>query len=94
MIRRNDPVGIEAVVTQQFDVAARVIRRGLVPIIEPEVDIDCADKVSPSAISHLFYISSLFISMMTKYAYEGCGGGHAEGLLVSRPRRDGDPPRR
>ena len=49
MIRRNDPVGIEAVVTQQFDVAARVIRRGLVPIIEPEIDIDCADKVSPSA---------------------------------------------
>ena len=49
MIRRND-IGIEAVVTQQFDVAARVIRRGLVPIIEPEVDIDCADKVSPSAI--------------------------------------------
>ena len=52
MIRKNDPVGIEAVVTQQFDVAARVIRRGLVPIIEPEVDIDCADKVSPSAICH------------------------------------------
>jgi fructose-bisphosphate aldolase class I len=50
VIRRNDPVGIEAVVTQQFDVAARVIRRGLVPIVEPEVDIDCADKVSPSAI--------------------------------------------
>jgi fructose-bisphosphate aldolase class I len=50
VIRKNDPVGIEAIVTQQFDVAARVIRRGLVPIIEPEVDIDCADKVSPSAI--------------------------------------------
>ena len=50
VIRRNDPVGIEAVVTQQFELAARVIRRGLVPIIEPEVDIDCADKVSPSAI--------------------------------------------
>ena len=31
--------------------------------------------------------------MMTKYAYAGCGGGHAEGLAVSRPRRDGDPPR-
>ena len=55
MIRKNDPVGIEAVVTQQFDVAARVIRRGLVPIIEPEIDIDCVDKVSPSAISR--YIS-------------------------------------
>jgi fructose-bisphosphate aldolase class I len=54
VIRRNDPAGIEAVVTQQFELAARVIRRGLVPIIEPEVDIDCADKVSPSAISHLF----------------------------------------
>ena len=62
MIRRNDPVGIEAVVTQQFDVAARVIRRGLVPIIEPEVDIDCADKVSPSAISR-------YIRLFRVYSY-------------------------
>lgn len=36
--------GIAAIVDQQFEVAARVIARGLVPIIEPEVNIHAADK--------------------------------------------------
>src|SRR5689334_20117770 len=31
--------GITAVVTQQFDVAARIAQHGLIPIIEPEVSI-------------------------------------------------------
>lgn len=39
-----DRDGIEAVVAQQFDVAAQVLAHGLIPIIEPEVDINIADK--------------------------------------------------
>jgi fructose-bisphosphate aldolase class I len=31
-------------VQQQFEVAGRIIDAGLVPIIEPEVDIHCAEK--------------------------------------------------
>lgn len=44
VIRSNDPAGIDALVAQQFELAARVMDHGLVPIVEPEVDIDCKDK--------------------------------------------------
>lgn len=36
--------GLDAVVAQQFDVAAQVVAKGLVPIIEPEVDINSPRK--------------------------------------------------
>ena len=44
VIKQADGNGIEAVVRQQFEVAAQVLAAGLVPIIEPEVDIHCPDK--------------------------------------------------
>jgi fructose-bisphosphate aldolase class I len=44
VIKRADGNGIEAVVRQQFEVAAQVLAAGLVPIIEPEIDIHCPDK--------------------------------------------------
>lgn len=36
--------GVQAVVDQQFEVAAEIIASGLVPIIEPEVDIHSPEK--------------------------------------------------
>ena len=36
--------GLDAVVTQQFEVARQVLAKGLVPIIEPEVDIHSQEK--------------------------------------------------
>jgi fructose-bisphosphate aldolase class I len=36
--------GLDAVVAQQFEVAQQVLRKGLVPIIEPEVDIHSPEK--------------------------------------------------
>ena len=39
-----DPQGVRDVVDQQFEVARRIIAKGLVPIIEPEVDIHAPDK--------------------------------------------------
>jgi fructose-bisphosphate aldolase class I len=36
--------GIKAIVNQQFDLAAQILAKGLVPIVEPEVDIHCPDK--------------------------------------------------
>ena len=39
VIKQNNPEGIKAVVEQQFDVAKQVLSHGLVPIVEPEVDI-------------------------------------------------------
>ncbi len=38
--------GIKANVAQQFEIAARVLDHGLVPIIEPEVTISIADKAA------------------------------------------------
>jgi fructose-bisphosphate aldolase class I len=46
VIKQADPAGIQAVVDQQFAVARQIIDAGLVPIIEPEVDIKCPDKAA------------------------------------------------
>jgi fructose-bisphosphate aldolase, class I len=42
--------GIAAIVTQQFDIAAQIAGRGLLPIIEPEVSIKSPDKAGAEAI--------------------------------------------
>ena len=44
VIKQANAAGIQAVVDQQFEVAKQVVAAGLVPIIEPEVDIKCPDK--------------------------------------------------
>jgi fructose-bisphosphate aldolase, class I len=46
VIKLANAAGISAVVDQQFEVASRIIAAGLVPIIEPEVDIKCPDKAA------------------------------------------------
>jgi fructose-bisphosphate aldolase class I len=44
VIKQANPAGIEAVVKQQFDIGRQIINAGLVPIIEPEVDIKTPNK--------------------------------------------------
>jgi len=44
VIKQANPAGIQAVVEQQFQVGRQIVAAGLVPIIEPEVDIKCPDK--------------------------------------------------
>jgi fructose-bisphosphate aldolase class I len=44
VIKQADPHGIEKVVKQQFDLAREILAAGLVPIIEPEVDIKTPNK--------------------------------------------------
>lgn len=44
VIKQANPVGIKAIVSQQFQVARQIIAAGLVPIVEPEVDIHCPEK--------------------------------------------------
>jgi fructose-bisphosphate aldolase, class I len=44
VIKQANAAGIKAIVSQQFEVAAQIIAAGLVPIIEPEVDIHCPEK--------------------------------------------------
>ncbi len=50
VIRHASETGIKAGVAQQFDIGKRIIAAGLVPIIEPEVDIHCPDKGKAEAI--------------------------------------------
>jgi fructose-bisphosphate aldolase class I len=44
VIRDANAAGIKDIVNQQFEVARQIIAKGLVPIIEPEVDIHCPEK--------------------------------------------------
>jgi fructose-bisphosphate aldolase class I len=44
VIKVNNPEGIKAVVKQQFEIAKQVLSHGLIPIVEPEVDIKNPDK--------------------------------------------------
>lgn len=46
VIVHADPGGIDAVVDQQFGYALQILDAGLVPIIEPEVDVNSADKTA------------------------------------------------
>jgi len=46
---KGDGAGVQAVVDQQFEVGAQIVAAGLVPIIEPEVDIHSADKAAAEA---------------------------------------------
>lgn len=45
-----NPTGVEAVLDQQFDVAEQILTAGLMPIIEPEVDIKAPDKATAEAM--------------------------------------------
>jgi fructose-bisphosphate aldolase class I len=44
VIKQANAVGIKEIVSQQFEVAGQIIDGGLLPIIEPEVDIHCPER--------------------------------------------------
>ena len=50
IIKLANKAGIESVVDQQFDVARRVLAAGLMPILEPEVDIHSPQKAEAEKI--------------------------------------------
>jgi fructose-bisphosphate aldolase, class I len=43
-VKQADAAGIKDIVTQQFEAARQIIAAGLVPIVEPEVDIHCPEQ--------------------------------------------------
>jgi fructose-bisphosphate aldolase class I len=49
VIKQANPASIGSVVRQQFEWAGQIIAAGLVPIIEPEVDIHCPEKAKAEA---------------------------------------------
>ena len=50
VVKLADPKGIDAIVNQQFDVGLTILEAGLVPILEPEVDIKSPEKRSAEAL--------------------------------------------
>ena len=50
VIKKASKEGIARVVAQQFEVANEIIAAGLIPIIEPEVDINIPDKAAAEEI--------------------------------------------
>lgn len=52
VIKQANAAGIKAIVDQQFEIGKQIIGAGLVPIIEPEVDIHCPDKAAAEDMLH------------------------------------------
>ena len=52
VIKQANQAGIDAVVSQQFEIGRQIVAAGLVPIIEPEVDIQCPDKAAAEDMLH------------------------------------------
>ena len=50
VVKQADAAGIEAIARQQFEVGDEILGAGLVPILEPEVDIKCPDKAKAEAL--------------------------------------------
>lgn len=50
VVKLANAVGIEALVEQQFAVAKQILAAGLMPIIEPEVDINSPEKAAAEAL--------------------------------------------
>jgi fructose-bisphosphate aldolase class I len=50
VINQANVAGIKGIVNQQFEAGRQIIAAGLVPIIEPEVDIHCPEKAKAEAL--------------------------------------------
>jgi fructose-bisphosphate aldolase class I len=78
VIQQADAAGIQAVVAQQFEVASQIAAAGLMPIVEPEVDIHCPDKAQAEALLKAALLKAL----------EGLGAGQQVMLKLTLPSRD------
>lgn len=89
VIKAANAKGIRAVVAQQFEVGRQIIANGLVPIIEPEVDINIPDKAEAEAILRSEIVAELDRlaadqSVMLKLTIPDTDNFYAE--LVAHPR--------
>ena len=79
VIKEANADGIAAVVAQQFEIAGRIIDAGLVPIIEPEVDIHCPAKAAAEQQLKTGILSAL----------DALGAGRQVMLKLTPPEEDG-----
>src|SRR5437870_6869223 len=78
VIKQASAAGIKDIVTQQFDVARQIIAAGLVPIVEPEVDIHCPDKAAAEAMLEAALLQAL----------DGLPAGQLVMLKLTLPEKD------
>jgi fructose-bisphosphate aldolase class I len=50
VVKRADAAGVSAIAGQQFEIGRQILAAGLVPILEPEVDIHSPDKAEAEAL--------------------------------------------
>ena len=50
VVKLANPAGIKAIVDQQFEIGRRILAKGLVPIIEPEIDIHSPEKAEAETL--------------------------------------------
>lgn len=59
VIKRADRAGIQGIIDQQFEIGRQILAAGLVPILEPEVDINAPDKAEAEFILRDAILSGL-----------------------------------
>jgi fructose-bisphosphate aldolase class I len=59
VIKQANATGIKNIVNQQFELAAQIIDAGLVPIVEPEIDIHCPEKAKAEALLKVAILEKL-----------------------------------
>jgi len=78
-VKQADGAGIEDIVTQQFEAARLIIAAGLLPIIEPEVDIHCPEKAKAEELLKAAILDQL----------DGLPAGQLVILKLTLPEKDG-----
>ena len=89
VINSANAKGIDAVLDQQFAVGLQILKGGLMPIIEPEVNIKAADKVEIEALLKASILKQLDAltgdqKVMLKLTIPTVAGAYSE--LVNHPR--------
>ena len=79
VIKEANKAGINAVADQQFEIGRRIVAAGLVPIIEPEVDIHCPDKAAAEDILKAAIMRNL----------DSLGADEIVMLKLTLPEKDG-----
>jgi len=78
VIEQSNEKGIEANISQQFEIGRKIVAAGFVPIIEPEVNIHCPDKAAAEDILHARIMDEL----------NGLGEGETIMLKLTLPEKD------
>jgi len=78
LINQASPAGIKAVVNQQFEIGAQILAAGLVPIIEPEINIHSPEKAKAEALLKAALLEEL----------DKLPDGHLVMLKITLPEED------